>query len=186
MGPDGVTRAPALPLLLILLPSHMRRMSSSTAHSITTWCLTGAQKLRSSWLRKNASKTVSQNTPFFLRWLAQIFCFPNGRLVDTPLPVKCDSLWLSPKLLLITRFITRIGVLPSSLPLPLTTYLSARATTPMKSHQHGYSGRICTRHANHGKRKVNEASILMIRLEIIYICVCVFVCVYVYIYNTYN
>lgn len=109
--------------LLILLPSRMRRMSSSTTHSITTCCLTEAQKLRSSWLRKDASKTVSQNTPFFLRWLAQVFCFPNGRLVDTPSPVKRDSFWLSPKLLLIMRFITRIGVLPSSLPLPLTTYL---------------------------------------------------------------
>lgn len=171
MGPDGDKRAAALPLLLILLPSRMRRMSSSTTHSITTWCLTGAQKLRSSWLRKDASKTVSQNTPFFLRWWAQVFCFPNGRLVDTPLLVKCDS-WLSPKLLLITRFITRIGVLPPSLPLPLTTYLSARATTPMKNliidSDPGYSGRIWTRHANYGKRKVNEASILMVRPEIIY------------------
>lgn len=98
-------------------------MSSSTTHSITTCCLTEAQKLRSIWLRKDASKTVSQNTPFFLRWLAQVFCFPNGRLADTPLPVKCDSFWLSPKLLLITRLISRTGVLPSSLPLSLTTYL---------------------------------------------------------------
>lgn len=123
MGPDGDIRAPALSLLLILLPSCMRRMSSSTTHAITTCCLTEAQKLRSSWLRKNASKTVSQNTPFFLCWLAQVFCFPNGRGVDTPSPVKCNSFCLSPKLLLITRFITRVGVLPSSLPLSLTTYL---------------------------------------------------------------
>lgn len=42
---------------------------------------------------------MNQNTYVFLSWLAQGFRFTNGRLIDTPWPVKCDSFQLSPRLL---------------------------------------------------------------------------------------